>query len=263
MPLPLLLGAALVATGKASSVSVAYYIGGGVLAGAGLTGGLWYYVSSNDNRLLQEHMEALNAQHEITNNRIALANNTLDLLCQNVARLKSEINSATGSNALSIEQLQEITEQLSDTSQLLQRTIGTVAYSSSNLDRSVIELKAVTEQIQSMDYCSQSKLAAFNENLAQKEKELAQTALEIKTLNKIVGEQAQTIDKLTDVVETLTNDNKAKEQTIEEKQKAIDQIKAKSLKLVDQLRFFKQVIDQQSAPASTAVISQTSSSPFN
>lgn len=257
MPLPFLLGAAIVA-GKASSASVAYYIGGGVLAGAGLTGGLWYYVSSNDKKLLQEHLDSLNAQHEITINRIMLANNTLDLLCQNVARLKSEINLATGTHALSIEQLQEITEQLSDTSQLYQRTIGSVAHSSLNLDKSVIELKAVTEQIQNMNLHSKSKLATFHENLNKKEKEFAQAALEIQSLNRIVGEQAQTIDKLTNAVETLTNANKEQERTIEEKQKAIDQIKSKSLKLVDQFRFFKQAIDQKAKPPA-AIVSQTSS----
>lgn len=253
MPLPFILAPAIVATAKAASVSVGYYIGGGVIGGAGLAGGIWYYTASNERRLLQEHIDSLNAQHNITNLRIETANTTLGLLCKNVILLQEEINATTGSTTISVERLKEITKQLSDTSQILQTAIGCVDVSTANLDRSFVGLKEVSEQFQSIEHQSKARMAALDEHLAQKEIELTQAASDISLLSQSVGEQTQVIEQLSAIVSKLTDKNRTQDQSIDQKDKQIDQLKTKCTRLLEQCRFFRQVLKQQTTPSTVVM----------
>ena len=255
MPFPMLLAApTLVAATKAATASVGYYVGGGFLGGAGLT--WWYFTPKKDTTHIQTHYQLLEAQRQLTEERIKVAHYETMQLRGDVSTLTGALNTTTSGASISIEHLQDLSKDIASTSEKLQTVIVCVQDSGTSLDKSILDFKDIEGEILQMSAKSQAKLAELKENLNQKGKELSVAANNIRSLHVIIDEQKQAIVHLSLAVKTLVDENASQKRTIDKQKNTIDRLGASGRLLADQLLFFKQ-LTQQSSPEGVVLTTST------
>ena len=248
MPFPVLFVPALVAATKTAAASAGYYISGGFVGGAGLSSVFWYRYLGKDATILPEHTRSLDVQHQLTEERINIADIALELLCHNVANLTEKVSSAASDTSLSVEHLQEFSKEIARTSERLHTVIGYLQRSNASIDKSVLALKVIEEKFHRMSAKSQAKLGDLKELLSQKEQELSLAADNIRSLHVTVDEQSKAIAQLSLVVKTLVDDNATLEQTIDANERVIDRLQTSSTRFEERCRFFQHIITQQAPP---------------
>ena len=223
MPLPLLAIPFAVAAANASisaSAAVGIGVGSAAVGGAGATG-LWFWLKSIF-KPSQAHQASLNAQNRATAERVENAQGAINALSSTVAGAAETHHAAVAATTASVSQLHEASKRIlttsanvSDSALVIQAGIGKLTAETSVLsqistvthENSMKTTKAFTELNARLDE-TKHELVQANSNIKILSTTVSEQSTVITNLGKVVIEQKQTIDTLTDEKKILTEEAK-------------------------------------------------------
>ena len=236
MPLPLLLAPVLyTAAATSASTSTGVAIGGGVLLGGAGVGGVWWWHSPAGAQPTQAQLDLLEAQRIAIEARISMASDKVEQLCETSATVTIAINAATTSTTVSVEQLHQLTESLSNTSTRLTAAIASAKEGSDALGETLPELKEVAEKIQQRGLEVAIGLNKLKEALDSKETLILKAAAEIEVLTGVVFDQSKSIAALQEAVDEQKTE-------IAELTERATRLTVAADKYKDNCQFFKQLV---------------------
>lgn len=247
MPLPFIIAAPIVYGAAAGSTSTATTLGvgaGGAAVGAAAYWA-WGFFSKEDTPPTQAQQDSLLAQHRMTEERINGAHQAVELLAQEAEALKQEVRLAASSTTVSIDQIHQLSERISETNQRLISAVERAREAGSMLSDSLLVLRETSERSHLKGAAALTMLDELNQHLMLKIDMLIQITANIRSLQTVIDAQSKDIIELGKEVQTLKEENEAKDKIIDITTKELVETKALLVSRNEKCRFFKEKLLEQ------------------
>lgn len=208
----------------------------------------WELLFSNPSALSQEHLDSLAAQNMITEERINNFRAEIEELTQEASHLKQEVKDASTATTVSVAHLHELSDRIMEINEKLTVIVHAAKDANASISESFPALKEISDASHIKGITAITMLGELSGLLNVKANAIIQISQNTDVLQHTVEEQLGTISRLTEAVQTLTDENDTQRQIIVKKNAEITQLKDLSARLTKHVGFFTNKLPQAGGP---------------